>query len=60
MQSFSLVAHVIGTGARLGPATILEFKSQMCRSYWIMVQQWLSFRVEWPNAFTSRARRWIF
>jgi hypothetical protein len=59
-RNFSLVAHVIGTSARLEPVTILEFKSQMYKSYWIMAQQWSSFRVEWPNVFMSRARRSIF
>jgi hypothetical protein len=60
MQNFSPVARAIGTGERPGPFTIPEFKLPMCKSCWITVREWLSSHVEWPNAFMSRARRWIF
>jgi hypothetical protein len=45
-QSFSPVAHGIGTGARQGAAILLEFKSPMRRNYWITAPQWWCFRAE--------------
>ena len=36
------------------------FKLPMCRNCWSTARKSLCSRVEWPSAFTCRARRWIF
>jgi hypothetical protein len=60
MQNFSPAARANGTGARQKLLTSPVFKSPMCRNCWSTARKSLCSRVEWPSAFTFRARRWIF